>query len=241
MIRPQTPKTSSKLLIKGDLFQDVELIIDSDGLKNSLRNKKDGQTFFGVSNQKDYKGCYYNDYILQFPNMANSYNPNYTGRLFDISYSKKTNDYQLYMINNSMYLYYIIEQSFYFEKEKEYMLLLGKVFIIVVQRERENKEKYLTIRIEFDNSDECDEYEFSERETPITIGRQNANICIDNSSISKKHAIIDYSKHLRKFYFVDNQSTNGSIYIIKEDDTLKIKGDMKFKLNENMFHIMEIP
>ena len=38
--RPQTPKTSSKLLIKGELFQENELIIDSTGLKNSLRGKR---------------------------------------------------------------------------------------------------------------------------------------------------------------------------------------------------------
>ena len=234
--RPQTPKTSSKLLIKGELFQENELIIDSTGLKNSLRGKNDGQTFFGITEQKDYKGCYYNDYILNLSNTTNNYNSNYTGRLFDISYSKKTNDYQLYMINNTMYLYYIIEQSFYFEKEKEYMLLLGKVFVTISQ-----KDKSLVLRVEYDNSDECDEYTFTEKEVPIYIGRQKANIVLESPSISKKHAIIDYSKDLNKFFFMDNQSTNGSVCVLKEDDTLKIKGDMKFKLNDNMFHIMEIP
>ena len=140
------------------------------------------------------------------------------------------------MINNTMYLYYIIEQSFYFEKEKEYMLLLGKVFVTISQ-----KDKSLVVRVEYDNSDECDEYTFTEKEVPISIGRQKANIVLESPSISKKHASIDYSKDLNKFFFIDNQSTNGSIYILKEDDTLKIKGDMKFKLNDNMFHIMEIP
>ena len=33
---------------------------------HGLRNKKDGQTFFGLSNIKDYTGTYYNDFILNF-------------------------------------------------------------------------------------------------------------------------------------------------------------------------------
>lgn len=141
-----------------------------------------------------------------------------------------------------MYLYYIIEQSFYFEKEKEYMLLLGKVFITISQKEGNNtKEKFIIIRVEYENYNECDEYTFSENDVPITIGRVKSDICLPSSSISKKHAVIDFSKDLKKFFFRDNQSTNGSIFILKEDDTLKLRGDMKFKLNDLMFHIMELP
>ena len=141
-----------------------------------------------------------------------------------------------------MYLYYIIEQSFYFEKEKEYMLLLGKVFITISQKEGNNtKEKFIIIRVEYENNNECDEYTFSENDVPITIGRVKSDICLPSFSISKKHAVIDFSKDLKKFFFRDNQSTNGSIFILKEDDTLQLRGDMKFKLNDLMFHIMELP
>ena len=36
-------------------------------------------------------------------------------------------------------------------------------------------------------------------------------------------------------------STNGSTLIIKESDTLKIKGEMNFKLEDVPFKIQEIP
>ena len=43
------------------------------------------------------------------------------------------------------------------------------------------------------------------------------------------------------FYFKDCGSTNGSILLMKEDDSLKIKGEMNFKLENIPFKIMELP
>ena len=234
--------TTNKLLLTGDLFRGKELIIDNKGLKNGLRKKKDGQTFFGISSQKDYTGNYYNDYIIKTADIGNNtYSTNCAGRLFDISYSKKTGDYQLYMINNNIFLYYFIEQNFYIEKDKDYMILLGKVFLTITQKENADKKKILYLRLEFEDNDNAEDYNFSENDTPITIGRKKCTINIDNTSLSKVHAIIQFSPELKKFYFKDNKSTNGSIFILKEDDTLKLKGQMKFKLNEVLFRIMELP
>jgi hypothetical protein len=95
--------------------------------------------------------------------------------------------------------------------------------------------------LEFEDNDNAEDYNFSENDTPITIGRKKCTINIDNTSLSKVHAIIQFSPELKKFYFKDNKSTNGSIFILKEDDTLKLKGQMKFKLNEVLFRIMELP
>ena len=53
--------------------------------------------------------------------------------------------------------------------------------------------------------------------------------------------MIEYSLECQMFYFRDIGSTNGSVAVIKEDDRIKIKGDMKFKLGNVPFRIMELP
>ena len=53
--------------------------------------------------------------------------------------------------------------------------------------------------------------------------------------------MIEYSLECQMFYFRDVRSTNGSVAVIKEDDRIKIKGDMKFKLENVPFRIMELP
>lgn len=228
----------NKLLLSGELFFNKEIIIDKNGMVNGMRKKKDGQTFFGLANSKDYTGTYYNDLVLNF--RESSQNASSTGRVFDISYQKATNDYRLYMIHNSLIINYQINNLFYFDDDNEYYLVLGKVFMTVATRKNERK-KFIDVIIETENENEEIKYTFSEDEIPITIGRLDCEIKIKNQSISKKHAVIEYSTECQKFYFRDLGSTNGSVVVIKEDDTIKLKGDMRFKLENVPFRIMELP
>ena len=73
---------------------------------------------------------------------------------------------------------------------------------------------------------------------PIKIGRVNCHIEIKNPSISKLHGIIDYTNG--NYYYKDCNSTNGSTLLIREDDTLKIKGEMSLKLDDASFTITEV-
>ena len=233
--------TSNKLLLRGNLFFNKELIITQYGLINSLRKKTDGQTYFGVSDLKDYTGTFYNDFIL---NITEEKNENeivsHTGRIFGISYSKITNDYQIYLMNTNYFLNYEINNLFYFQNEKENLIILGKILITIIQREI-TKEKFLEIKVEVEGENEDKTFNFQKKDSPITIGRANCSINLNYSFISKKHSLIEFSEQYNKFYYKDLMSTNGSVLILKEDDTLKIKGDMKFKLNDINFHILELP
>ena len=74
---------------------------------------------------------------------------------------------------------------------------------------------------------------------PIKIGRINCNINIERYSISKIHSFIYFSNGI--FSYKDNKSTNGSSLLIREDDYIKIKGEMNFKLENIPFKIKEIP
>ena len=236
--------SSGKLLLKGTLFFNKELIITQNGLVNSLRKRIDGQTFFGTSNAKDYTGTSYNDFIVNLPDEDNKNQeiPSHTGRIFGISFSKITNDYQIYMMNANYYLNYDITNSFYFQNEKENLIILGKLLMTIVQKDNSNRKKVLDIKIESEDNEEGEQnYTFEEKDSPISIGRNNCSINLNYSFISKKHSVIEFSKEYSKFYYKDLMSTNGSILILKEEDSLKIKGDMKFKLNDVNFHILELP
>ena len=240
-----------KLILSGSLFFDKEIIITSKGMLNGLRNKEDGQVFFGLKNTKDYTGTYYNDYILNFQVNSDEINDTSTSRVFDITFSKITRDYVFYMIHNSLIVYYNISSSVYFEQDKDYIMLIGNVFATFLIKKIENNKRVINIEIENDeinnnslvqsNNNGNETYSFEEKECPITIGRINSKITINKSSISKNHAVIEFSKSLNKFYYKDLKSTNGSILLLKDDDTLIIKGEMNFKLENVPFKITEIP
>ena len=234
--------SSCKLLLTGNLFFNKNLIITQNGLNQGLRNRNDGQTFFGTSNAKDYTGTQYNDFIINLQTEENKQNEiSHTGRIFGISCSKKTNEYQIYMMNGNYYLNYEITHIFYFYNEKEYLIILGKILLTIVQKDDINKMKIIEIKVESEDENGEQNFSFSEKNSPISIGRVNSSINLNYSFISKKHAIIEFSEENKKFFFKDLNSTNGSILILKEDDSLKIKGDMKFKLNDINFHILELP
>jgi hypothetical protein len=214
--------------------------MESTGLKNSLRKKNDSKAFFGLADMKDYTNTSYNDYIINLPNKKRKISSsNSTGRVFEISYSKVTNDFSLSVIHTYLTLYYQIENLFFFKDKKEYLFRIGKVFVLIYQKVHEGQ-KYIEIGIQYDNK-QFESHLFPETQSPISKGRTNCLLNINHSSVSKQHAIIEFSHGSKTFYYKDLKSTNGSIFILKEDDTLKLKGQMKFKLNEVLFRIMELP
>ena len=209
---------------------------------NSVRNKTDCQTFFGLKNSTDYRGIFYNDFVINFKNDDENIDKSdsSTGRVFNIAFQKKTKEFNLYMISDSIIIYYEINDFVYFNNENDYYLLLGNIFITIITKKNNNNLKGIDIIIEEDDN-KSNYYSFNENDTPITIGRGNCKINIQQPSISKNHGVIEFSKECNKFYFKDCGSTNGSILLMKEDDSLKIKGEMNFKLENIPFKIMELP
>lgn len=211
---------------------------------NGLRKKNDGQTFFGILNEKDYTDTYYNDYIINISTPeGNNHSPSSTGRIFNIYYSKITNDYFLHLMNGSFNINYLIENNYYFNNNnKDVFIIIGKCVLTINQKEIVNNKKVINIKVDCEENDKENSYDFNEDETPITIGRKiDSKIFINNGSISKEHGVIMFSKENKNFYYKDLKSTNGSILFMREDDTLKIKGEMRCKLNDIIFKILEIP
>ena len=233
-------ENGSKLLISGELLFYKEIIIQTYGLKNTRRKQSDDHVYFGLKNQKNPSSCFhYNDIIINYvPCEETESVETTTGRVFEIFYNKTSKDYTLKFLHPNLILYYKINNYVYFNTGKEYYLLLGNVFITINVIKNSPMEKAIVIQIENENNN----YTFNQNQTPIKIGRTNNNdLPIYSQSISKRHGIIEFSNNIQSFYYRDLGSTNSSTLLIKENDNLKIKGIMNFKLEDTPFRIQEIP
>ena len=232
----------SKLLLSGELFFWKDIIITSNGIKNSLKTDKNDHVSFGIKIISNKSGEPYNDFLINFfyhQNDAKLIETN-TGTIFEIFYNKKINEYIFHFLHPNLIVYYKINNFVYFDIGKIYYFLLGNVLLSINVKKISPIEKIINIIIEIENNKPIN-YSFNQNQTPIKIGRINSEINIFNSSISKIHGVIEYSKNSQTFYYKDMGSSNGSTLIIKAGDTLKIKGEMNFKLEDVPFKIQEIP
>ena len=245
----QKSENFSKLLLTGDLFFGREIIITDTGMVNSKRNKKDGFTVFGLKNSVDISGQLNNDFIINFNKQSEDYeNMNAdteSGKVFQIIFNKKSKDYILYFLNPYLYLYYKINNYVYFYSQRDYCIFVGKIFFSI-DVQKEGNEQIINIQVDtYDNNANKNEinkkYSFNQNKFIIKIGRVNCDINIPEKCISKLHGIIEFSKSNQKFYYKDMNSTNGTTLLIKKDDSLRIRGEMNFKLDDVTFKIQEIP
>ena len=255
------------LLLSGNLFNNKSVKITESGLENSLRNKSEFPVFFGTETTVDKNGIPYNDYIVNYSpkikkkqideegkeiNNDNNNNSNSNsnengmkekedengGRLFQIILDRNRNEYILNFIHNSFILYYRINTPIYFDYDKEYYFILGNVFLSIMVKKAGEKQ-FISIRVETD--DQKAEKASFENEKKLVIGRSNTcDIEIDKPCISKMHSVIEYDNNLNHYFYRDNNSTNGSTLLIKEDDSIAIKGSMYFKLEDTSFIIKEV-
>jgi hypothetical protein len=210
-------------------------------MKNGLRQKRDGIVIFGFKDKNGVSNTHHSDYYFDLEKMDESENKSkMSGRVFEIYLSKKDRMYTLNFLHNSLILYYKINNDIFFSNDKDYFLILGDIFLTLHVKKVKNsktKENIIYIQTEFENEKQKN-YTFSPKDMPIKIGRANCHIEIRNPSISKLHGIIDYANN--KYYYKDCFSTNGSTLLIREDDTLKIKGEMSLKLDDISFMITEV-
>ena len=228
-----------KLLLTGELFYNNELVININGMTDGLRQKNDSVTYFGTKIINDYKGIPYIDYLInyQLSGEKEQNDDSLTGRIFNITYQKRTKDFYLHVIHDSAIIYYEINNIVYFDDEKNYFLLIGNTFVTIITKLIGNKKG---IEIEIENSNN-DYYSFTEEEAPISIGRINCKVIIGKESVSKYHSVIEFSKESQKFYYKDLGSTNGSVLLVKEDDNLLVQGEMNLKLDNVPFRILNLP
>jgi len=79
--------------ITGNLFWNKEVYIDASGVKNSLRNKRDGLCYFGPMEKAN--NITINDYLINYKK------DNKCMRLFYIQFQRTNQKYYFKSINNS--------------------------------------------------------------------------------------------------------------------------------------------
>ena len=221
-------KIKIKLKITGELFLNKKLLIDKYGLKHSKKKEVNCVTSFGISEQEN--NLY--DYIIAKISKSKKYNK---GKVFEILLDKNEKKYMLYYSHNSFLLYYKINNKINLELERDYFIILGKVFMTI--NIINSKKLKIYIEVKFEN-EKTKKYSFEMKDIPIKIGKENCNINIPKSSMSDIHSYINYEKGA--FWYHDENSKNGSTLVIKEDDFLKLEGKMNFKLEDIPFVIEEI-
>jgi hypothetical protein len=191
-------KIKTKLLFTGSLFQQKSIVIDKYGMKNGLRQKRDGIVIFGFKDKNGVSNTHHSDYYFDLEKMDESENKSkMSGRVFEIYLSKKDRMYTLNFLHNSLILYYKINNDIFFSNDKDYFLILGDIFLTLHVKKVKNsktKENIIYIQTEFENEKQKT-YTFSPKDMPIKIGRVNCHIEIRNPSISKLHGIIDYANN----------------------------------------------
>ena len=229
----------TKLILIGDLFSNETIEVNKYGMKNGLRKKLDGFSIFGLNDKNnDLQIPNTCDYYIDIEKINENNNDIISGRVFELYINKENKSYTLYYLHNTLILYYKINNKVFFDLDKDYYLILGDIFLtIMVKKNMETKEKIIEIQTEIEN-EKPNKYTYVPKEMPIKIGRVNCHINITRPSISKLHSIIDFSND--NFYYKDCESTNGSTLLIREDDSLKIKGEMNFKLENISFKIKEV-
>ena len=256
---------TKNLELSGTLFFNQKIIITQNGLENSLRKMNKFPIYFGTEANVDKNGLPYNDYIVNYKpkkklkkkKTNNSIKENNKEnreneieeeiqdegrlkrrRLFKIIYDKNKNEYILNFMHNSLILYYKINNIIYFDYDKEYYFILGNVFLSIIIKQM-NEKKNISIRVETEEQ-KAEKANF-ENIKKLVIGRcDSCDMEIDRQCISKIHSIIEYDNNINHYYYKDNNSTNGSTLLIREEDSITIKGIMFFKLEDTPFIIKEI-
>ena len=230
-------KIKTRLKLTGELFANKTLEIDKFGLKRSLKKKLDGIISFGIKGQDELGLNNKYDYIFE-PSVVQKINKkrkHNDGKVFDILLDKREKVFVLFYSHPSLLLYYKITNKLNLECDKDYYLILGTIFLSI--NIKKSLKVKINIEVELEN-EKSQKYSFEIKDLPIKIGRSHCNINIPKPSVSKLHSSIDYEND--NFFYKDENSTNGSTLLIKEDDFLKIRGKMSFKLEDMAFNIREI-
>ena len=156
--------------------------------------------------------------------------------LFSIQYNNISNNYILTSLTDEVFFANQISSSknFYLEDSKRYYIQLNETIISILPND---KEKIIKIKILNLNDKESNHNKFSYdyNKLPITIGRNNCNININKNYISKIHLIIIFDKKLNQFCIRDNNSTNGSLILLKKGKDIKLEDKMFFFLAKERF------
>ena len=220
---------STELILEGDIFYNKTIKIDKIGIKDENRINKNGITIFGVSDDfNDNCGIDFN-LNLSKKKLKNKKDTNIP--IFKIDYIKEDVNYILSLINKDIKILLLIENDFLIDNNSNLNFMIGKIQIKIISPKNE-KDEIFYVETEGKN------YKFNKKELPLTIGRGNSNINIKHNSISKIHAVIDFNNDSNSLFIRDNESTNGTFFLIDDNfPFIYLLSDCTMKIFDSKFTI----
>ena len=214
------------------LPQGLLLHINNEGLENSLRNMKDGITYFGFL--KNYNQDNNNseiDYIIK-PKDEEYDDDRYVGKHFKIEYSLNDNKYYIQDLGfgYGTFIKIIDELKIY----DNYLINIGETYIVFKLSDNNT----MNIKI-FSGNEKYEPYVFKYNiNKPILIGRDcDCDISIEDKRLSRIHCNINYDINNKIWLLKDGnkntKSTNGTWLYAAEN--YQIYDGMIFKTNHNLF------
>jgi hypothetical protein len=167
--------------------------------------------------------------------------------LFTLKYDISQDLFQLISLQDSIPIELLLNYNYPLRFQQNYNFLIGAIKMKMKIVKNERNESILNLAFIFDEEkgDKKGEkneivYRFNPfmDKMPITIGRINCDINLNNISVSKLHAQIDYIYDYDEYFIIDCKSTNGTYLLLKSPlNTMYVKRDLYLKLNESKFKI----
>ena len=172
--------------------------------------------------------------------------------LFTLRYDTTLDMFQLTSMQDAVPVELFLNYNYPLRFQQNYSILVGSIKLKLKVIKNEKNESILNIS--YINSEETDEsknvddkneifFKFNPfiDKMPITIGRINCDINLNNISVSKLHAQIDYIYDYDEYFITDCKSTNGTYLLLKNSlNSIFIKREHHFKLFESKFKIQYV-
>ena len=236
--------TNKLISLKSNQKKKIQTMCSITSLSNSIINKNNVDIILNLSYSKLQKK------ILE--SSPNNYNNNENIILFSLKYDTTLDMFQLTSTLDVIPVELLLNYNYPLRFQQNYNILVGTVKIKLKVAKNEKNESILNIA--YINSEENEENKKNEEKNeiafkfnpfidkmPITIGRINCDINLNNISVSKLHAQIDYIYDYDEYFITDCKSTNGTYLLLKNSlNSIYIKRELHFKLFESKFKIQYV-
>ena len=238
-------KNNKLISIKSSQKKKIQNMCSITSLTNSMLNKNNIDILLNLSYSKLQKKIKEN---------SNNYNNNENIVLFILKYDTELDMFQLTSIQDSVPVELLLNYNYPLRFQQNYNILIGSIKLKLKVIKNEKNESilnisYLNIDENNDNNNKKEEekkeifFKFNPfiDKMPITIGRINCDINLNNISVSKLHAQIDYIYDYDEYFITDCKSTNGTFLLLKNSlNSIFIKRELHFKLFESKFKIQYV-
>jgi len=238
--------------------QNVNKINKFTSIKNNQKKKIQSISSLSSVNNNSIINKNYIDIILNLPynkvlkklnhNPNNNINNNENIVLFILKYDTNLDMFQLISTYDDIPVELLLNYNYPLRFQQNYNILIGGMRIDLKIIKNDKNESILNVIVLNDDKEENKNggekgdiiYKFNPfiDKMPITIGRINCDISLNNISVSKLHAQIDYIYDYDEFFLTDCKSTNGTYFLLKSPlNSIYIKRELHFKLFESKFKI----